>query len=97
MQFIQALIVIKSILPHFVINGLLPYFYSYGITANRQGFLLCWNSVLNQPEQKPIEKRKLKITTKSIRRITSSWILADSDMKIRIYSSASIAANRMLF
>jgi len=50
---------------------------------------------MSSPEPLLIEKLMMKITTKADR-IPSAWIWADSDMKLRIYSSASIAANSML-
>jgi hypothetical protein len=48
-----------------------------------------------QPEQKPIEKLKLKLCTfDELYSVSRIW--ADSDKKTRIYSSANIAENLML-
>ncbi len=43
----------------------------------------------------PIEKLMMKITAKADRN-SSAGTAADSELKMRIYSSASIAANPML-
>jgi hypothetical protein len=35
------------------------------MTANGYGLLLCWYFIMSSPEPQPIEKLKMKITTKS--------------------------------
>ena len=66
------------------------------ITHNAQGLLLCWNLYSASPELKPniITDDEVKNKSSIELRLTEPLTIANKMM--RIYSSASIAANPML-
>ena len=65
------------------------------IAHSVKSLLLCWYFLMSSPEPQPTEKLMMKIQQKLIefRRLD----VADSDMKLKICSSASIAANSLLY
>jgi len=69
---------------------------AWQILSNEQGLLLCWYFIMSSPEPLLIEKLKLKLTTKSQIEFRRLELLLIANKKMRIYSSASIAANPML-
>jgi hypothetical protein len=58
--------------------------------------LLCWYSKIRQPGPKPIEKLKMKLYSFAEIYSFSPVLPLSSDIQTRIYSSASIAENRLL-
>ena len=67
------------------------------ISHNGQGLLLCWYSLNVLPGTAADWKYEDEVNNKKLNRITSAGATADSDKKMRIYSSASIAANPLLY
>jgi hypothetical protein len=66
------------------------------VAANGQGLLLCWYSLLVQPNLQPNKFIKVQITNKSSKEIGLPKPVLIVNKKMKIYSSASIAANTML-
>ena len=52
---------------------------------------------MSSPELLPIWKTEVEVNNKKLNRITSAGTAADSEKKMRIYSSAGIAANSLLY
>jgi len=63
------------------------------IADNGLGLLLCWNSMLVQPNCQPNKFIKVQITNKSRKEIRQPKLLLILNKKMKIYSSASIEAN----
>lgn len=66
------------------------------LTANEQGLLLCWNFITSSPELKPNKITDDEVKNKSSIELRLTELLLIANKKMRIYSSASIAANPML-
>jgi len=64
--------------------------------SDEQGLLLCWHLCSSSPELKPnkITDDEVKNKSRIELRLTEPLLIANK--KLRIYSSASIAANPML-
>ena len=71
-------------------------YLSCGMTANGQGLLLCWNFIMSSPELKPNKITDDEVKNKSRIELRLPEPLLIANKKMRIYSSASIAANPML-
>jgi len=69
---------------------------SPAITANVQGLLLCWYFITSSPELKPNRITDDEVKNKSSIEFRLLEPLLIANKKMRIYSSASIAANPML-
>ena len=65
------------------------------LAVNGQSLLLCWYFLMSSPEPLLIEKLMMKITTHADR-IPSAGYGLIAILKLRIFSSASIAANSLL-
>ena len=66
------------------------------MAANVQGLLLCWNFIMSSPELKPNKITDDEDKNKSQIELRLPEPLLIANKKMRIYSSASIAANPML-
>jgi hypothetical protein len=66
------------------------------MTPNGHGLLLCWYFITSSPELKPNRITDVEVKNKSgiEFRLTEPLLIANK--KMRIYSSASIAANPLL-
>ena len=64
--------------------------------THEQGLLLCWYSLNVEPGIATDWKYDDEVNNKTPNRIPSAGTAAESEQKMRIYSSASIAANPML-
>lgn len=66
------------------------------MTHNGQGLLLCWNFITSSPELKPNKITDDEVKNKSSIEFRRLEPLLIANKKMRIYSSASIAANPLL-
>ena len=65
------------------------------MSPNVQGLLLCWNFIMSSPELKPNKINNDEVKNKSSIELRLTELLLIANKKMRIYSSASIAANPM--
>jgi len=66
------------------------------IAHNEQGLLLCWNFIMSSPELQPNRITDDEVKNKCSIEFRLPKLLLIANKKMRIYSSASIAANPML-
>jgi hypothetical protein len=66
------------------------------LAGNGQGLLLCWNFIMSSPELKPNKITDDEVKNKSRIELRLTELLLIANKKMRICSSASIAANPQL-